>query len=38
VNFSKLRPVFYQARWNGMRVFWPPFGTLADKILDFLTR
>ena len=38
VNFSKLRPVFYQARWNGMRVFWPPFGALADKILDFLTR
>jgi coniferyl-aldehyde dehydrogenase len=38
VNFSKLRPVFYQARLNGMRVFWPPFGALADKILDFLTR
>jgi coniferyl-aldehyde dehydrogenase len=38
VNFSKLRPVFYQARLNGMRIFWPPFGALADKILDFLTR
>ena len=38
VNFSKLRAVFYQARWIGMRVFWPPFGALADKILDFLTR
>jgi coniferyl-aldehyde dehydrogenase len=38
LNFSKLRPVFYQARLNGMRVFWPPFGVLADKILDFLTR
>ena len=38
VNFSKLRPVFYQARLSGMRIFWPPFGALADKILDFLTR
>jgi coniferyl-aldehyde dehydrogenase len=38
VNFSKLRPVFYQARFSGMRIFWPPFRGLADKILDFLTR
>jgi coniferyl-aldehyde dehydrogenase len=38
LNFSKLRPVFYQARFSGMRIFWPPFRTLADKILDFLTR
>ena len=38
LTFSKLRPVFYQARVSGMRFLWPPFGTLADKILDFLTR
>jgi coniferyl-aldehyde dehydrogenase len=38
VTFSKLRPVFYQARVSGMRFLWPPFGALADKILDFLTR
>ncbi len=38
VNFSKLRPVCYQARLSSMRLFWPPFGALAGKILDFLTR
>jgi coniferyl-aldehyde dehydrogenase len=38
LTFSKLRPVFYQARMSGMRFLWPPFGALADKILDFLTR
>jgi coniferyl-aldehyde dehydrogenase len=38
LTFSKLRPVFYQARVSGMRFLWPPFGALADKILDFLTR
>lgn len=37
-TFSKLRPVFYQAPVSGMRALWPPFGTLADKVLDFLTR
>jgi coniferyl-aldehyde dehydrogenase len=37
-TFSKLRPVFYQARISGMRFLWPPFGVLADKLLDFLTR
>jgi coniferyl-aldehyde dehydrogenase len=38
LNFSKLRPVFYQARMSGLRVLWPPFGGLVDKVLDFLTR
>jgi coniferyl-aldehyde dehydrogenase len=38
LTFSKLRPVFYQAPMSGMRALWPPFGTLADKVLDFLTR
>jgi len=38
LTFSKLRPVFYQARLSGMRVLWPPFGALADRVLNFLTR
>ncbi|HWX70840.1 MAG TPA: coniferyl aldehyde dehydrogenase [Steroidobacteraceae bacterium] len=38
LTFSKLRPVFYQAPFSGMRLLWPPFGALADRVLDFLTR
>jgi coniferyl-aldehyde dehydrogenase len=38
LSFSKLRPVFYQSPLSGMRALWPPFGSLADKVLDFLTR
>jgi coniferyl-aldehyde dehydrogenase len=38
LTFSKLRPVFYQAPVSGMRLLWPPFGTLADRILNFLTK
>ena len=38
ITFSKLRPVFYQAPLSGMRLLWPPFGALADRVLDFLTR
>ncbi|MBS0580900.1 MAG: coniferyl aldehyde dehydrogenase [Proteobacteria bacterium] len=38
LTFSKLRPVFYQAPVSGMRMLWPPFGALADRVLDFLTR
>ena len=38
LSFSKLRPVFYQAPVSGMRFLWPPFGKLADRVLDFLTR
>jgi hypothetical protein len=30
--------VFYQAPVSGMRLLWPPFGALADRVLDFLTR
>jgi hypothetical protein len=35
---QQLRPVFYQAPFSGMRLLWPPFGALADRVLDFLTR
>jgi coniferyl-aldehyde dehydrogenase len=38
LTFSKLRPVFYQAPLSGLRLLWPPFGTCADRVLDFLTR
>jgi coniferyl-aldehyde dehydrogenase len=38
LTFSKLRPVFYQAPLSGLRLLWPPFGALADRVLDFLTR
>jgi coniferyl-aldehyde dehydrogenase len=36
--FSKPTPVLYQSRINGMRVFDPPFGKLADAVVRFLTR
>jgi coniferyl-aldehyde dehydrogenase len=37
-TFSKLRPVFYQARFSTLRVLWPPYGKFADRVLGFLTR
>jgi coniferyl-aldehyde dehydrogenase len=38
VAFSKLRPVFYQARFSSLRFLWPPYGKFADRVLQFLTR
>lgn len=38
ITFSKLRPVFYQARFSGMKFLAPPYGKLADAMLKFLTR
>jgi coniferyl-aldehyde dehydrogenase len=37
-TFSKLRPVFRQARWSSMKLLSPPYGKLADRVLAFLTR
>jgi coniferyl-aldehyde dehydrogenase len=37
-TFSKLRPVFYQARFSMLKYLVPPYGKLADRVLDFLTR
>lgn len=37
-TFSKLRPVFYQARYSSLRLLWPPYGKLASRVLGFLTR
>ncbi len=36
-TFSKLRPVFYQARFSSLRFLWPPYGRFADRVLHFLT-
>ena len=38
LTFSKLRPVFHQARWSSMQLLTPPYGKLADRLLAFLTR
>ena len=37
-TFSKLRPVFYQARFSSLKFMWPPYGKFADRMLAFLTR
>jgi len=37
-TFSKLRPVFYQARFSSMKFMMPPYGKLADRLLAFLAR
>lgn len=37
-TFSKLRPVFYQARHSALTLLWPPYGKLASRVLNFLTR
>ncbi len=37
-TFSKLRPVFHQARWSGVSMLYPPYGKLADRMLAFLMR
>ena len=38
VTFSKMRPVFYQARVSGMRLLWPPYSKWADQYLKFLMK
>ncbi|MBK6585192.1 MAG: coniferyl aldehyde dehydrogenase [Gammaproteobacteria bacterium] len=38
ITFSKLRPVFYQARFSFMKFLAPPYGRFASAVLGFLTR
>jgi coniferyl-aldehyde dehydrogenase len=38
ITFSKLRPVFYQARFSSMKFLMPPYGRFATAVLGFLTR
>ena len=37
-TFSKLRPVFYQARFSALKFMAPPYGKFADRVLAFLTK
>ncbi len=37
-TFSKLRPVFYQARFSPLKFLMPPYGKLADQVLAFLIK
>ncbi|AOJ35431.1 coniferyl aldehyde dehydrogenase [Burkholderia metallica] len=37
-TFSKLKPVFYQARWNGTALFHPPYGQSFNWLLRVLSR
>jgi coniferyl-aldehyde dehydrogenase len=37
-TFSKLRPVFHQARWSALKLLAPPYGRLADAMLKFLIK
>ena len=37
-TFSKLRPVFYQARISAMKFMAPPYGKFASTMLAFLTK
>ncbi|MCG3169446.1 MAG: Coniferyl aldehyde dehydrogenase [Pseudomonadales bacterium] len=38
LTFSKLRPVFRQARFSPLKFLAPPYGRLATTILEFLSR
>ena len=37
-TFSKLRPVFCQARFSSLKMLMPPYGKLADRVLGFLSK
>ncbi|MFO0206380.1 MAG: aldehyde dehydrogenase family protein, partial [Betaproteobacteria bacterium] len=37
-TFSKLKPVFHQARFNGMKLFTPPYSPLTHKLLGLMKR
>jgi len=37
-TFSKLRPVFYQAGFSSLKFLAPPYGKLADKMLNIILK
>ena len=37
-TFSKMRPMFHQARWSAMKYIGPPYGRFADWMLEFLIK
>ncbi|CUB06776.1 coniferyl aldehyde dehydrogenase [Marinomonas fungiae] len=38
LTFSKLRPVFYQAPFSGMKFLMPPYGKTADRMLGLIAK
>lgn len=38
ITFSKLRPVFYQARFSALKFMAPPYGKFANRMLAFMTK
>ncbi len=38
LTFSKVMPVMYQSRLNGMGFFDPPYGTVIKRLIAFLTK
>ena len=38
ITFSKLRPVFYQARLSALKYLAPPYGALATKAMNCLLK
>jgi coniferyl-aldehyde dehydrogenase len=38
LTFSKLRPVFYQARFSALKFFAPPYSPLAKRVLAMLLK
>jgi coniferyl-aldehyde dehydrogenase len=38
VTFSKLRPVFRQARFSSLAMLMPPYGKVAERLLAFMMR
>jgi len=37
-TFSKLRPVFYQAGFSALKLLAPPYGKLADRMLNIILK
>ncbi len=37
-TFSKMRPVFHQARLSALKYLAPPYGAFAERVLQWLTR
>ena len=38
VTFSKLRPIFYQARFSAMKFLAPPYGRFATRVFNLLVK
>jgi coniferyl-aldehyde dehydrogenase len=36
LTFSKLRPIFTQANISSLKLLAPPYGKLADKVINML--